>query len=262
VAAWAYPPDLLAYLRKIPLVVPDKSFKAFARTAFSSLGWWRKDWRAYREADRTLAVTGALLKSLRRRSVACDLVYPGTSVSPASDRVGDVIRLLMAAVNLGDSRKRIVWMLEAMTEMRPPGVILQLAGEPDDAVRRAAAGIHFPVEFLGHLKRQDLQVVMQSAHIFCFGSLLDDWGYVLAEAMANGLVPVAPAISPYDEILNGVGLCYSQNSRDDFVRVLYSAISSDLFHIGRQARDRALSHFSRQAFGRSILASLESVNPR
>jgi glycosyltransferase involved in cell wall biosynthesis len=154
-------------------------------------------------------------------------------------------------------------MLGAMKEMRPPaGVVLQLAGEPDDTVLRAAAGLHFPVEFLGHLKRQELQRVMQNADVFCFGSLFDDWGYVLVEAMANGLVPVAPAISPFDEMLDGVGSCYSQHSPENFVRVLHSVISSDLFHERRQARDRAQACFSRQAFGRFILASIESVNPR
>ena len=263
VAAWAYPVDLLGYLRKIPLLIPDKSVRAFARTVLSSIGWWRRDWRAYRAADRTLPVTAALLKSLRRRSVFCGLVYPGTCVSQVSAPVHDGIRLLMAAASLGDSRKRIVWMLEAMKEMRPPSdVVLQLAGEPDDTVRRAAAGLHFPVEFLGHLKRQELQQVMRNADVFCFGSLLDDWGYVLVEAMANGLVPVAPGISPFDEILDGVGSCYSQHSPDDFVRALCSAISNDRFLGGSQARDRALSHFSRQAFGRSVLASVESVNRR
>jgi glycosyltransferase involved in cell wall biosynthesis len=262
VAAWAYPIELLAYLRKIPLIVPDKSFKSFVRTALSSTGWWRRDWRAYRSADRTLPVTEALLKSLRRRSVSCHLVYPGTCVGPVAYRPGDGIKLLMAAANLADSRKRIVWMLEAMKEMCPPsGVVLQLAGEPDDTVRRAAAAISFPVEFLGHLKRQELQLVMQKADVFCFGSLLDDWGYVLVEAMANGMVPVAPAISPFDEILYGVGSCYSQLRPGDFIRVLSSVISSDLSHHGRQARDRAQALFSRQAFGRAILASIKSVAP-
>ena len=151
-------------------------------------------------------------------------------------------------------------MLEAMKEMNPPpGTTLQLAGEADDAVRRAAAQICFPVEFLGHLNRERLQQVMQSAHIFCFGSLLDDWGYVLVEAMANGLTPVAPAISPFDEIMDGVGRCYSPNSQEDFLRAVGSLVSSSLADRGREARDRARSLFSRQAFGRSILASLESA---
>jgi glycosyltransferase involved in cell wall biosynthesis len=263
VAAWAYPPSLLAYLRKVPLVVPDKGVKALARTVLSSTGWWRKDWRAYREADRTFPVTGALRDSLRERSIACDLVYPGTCVGPVSDRTGSGIRLLMAAAKLSDSRKRVVWMLEAMKAMHPQsGIVLQLAGQPDDAVRRAAEGIRFPVEFLGHLNRQELQRVMQNADIFCFGSLLDDWGYVLVEAMANGMVPVAPGISPFDEILDGVGSCYRQHSPDDFIQVLSAVISSDLFYSRRQARDRAEACFSRQAFGRSILASVESIVTR
>jgi hypothetical protein len=260
VAAWSYPVSLLGYLRKAPLLVPDKSVKALLRTALLSLGWWRRDWRAYRTADRVLAVTEVLRRSLRHRSIPCDLAYPGTWVSPAAVRGEGGLRLLMAAVRLGEPRKRILWMLAAMKEMSPPpGTVLQLAGEPDDSVRRAAAQISFPVEFLGHLKRQELQQVMQQAHIFCFGSLLDDWGYVLVEAMANGLTPVAPAISPFEEILDGVGRCYSAHSQDDFLRALCSINANSLAANGRQAWDRAQSLFSRQAFGRSILASLESA---
>ena len=207
-----------------------------------------------------LSVTEALNKSLRQRSAPSDLAYPGTSVSPVKDRGDGGIRLLMAAVKLGEPRKRIVWMLEAMKEMSPPpGTVLQLAGDADDSVRRAAAEIGFPVEFLGHLQRQELQQIMRQAHIFCFGSLLDDWGYVLVEAMANGLTPVAPAVSPFDEILDGVGLCYSPHSQGDFMRALQSIVSGSLADRGRQASDRAQSLFSRQAFGRSILASLESA---
>jgi len=260
VAAWSYPVSLPGYLRKTPLLVPEKSAKAYLRTVLSSLGWWRKDWRAYRTADRVLPVTEALHSSLQRRSVPCDLAYPGTCVGAVADRADGGIRLLMAAVELGELRKRILWMLEAMKQLSPPpGTVLQLAGEPDDSVRRAAARIGFPAEFLGHLQRQELQQVMRQAHIFCFGSLLDDWGYVLVEAMANGLTPVAPAISPFDEILDGAGRCYSPHSQDDFVLALRSVVSGSLADIGRKARDRAQSLFSRPAFGRSILASLESA---
>jgi Glycosyl transferases group 1 len=260
VAAWSYPVDLLSYLRKIPSLVPDKSSRAFLRTTLSAIGWWRKDWRAYRTADRVLPVTKVLLESLRHRSVTSDLAYPGTSVGAAPEQMGGGIKLLMAAANLGEPRKRVLWMLEAMKELHPPaGTILQLAGEPDDSIRRAAAQIGFPVEFLGHLQRQALERVMQGAHIFCFGSLLDDWGYVLVEAMANGLVPVAPAISPFDEILDGVGSCYNPASQRDFIRTLGSTISCSLGEVRRQAWNRANSLFSREAFGRSILLSLELV---
>jgi hypothetical protein len=260
VAAWSYPVNLSAYLRKTPLLVPGKSAKAFLHTALSSLGWWRKDWRAYRTADRVLPVTAALQRSLERRSIPCDLAYPGTCVSPAAERGDGGIRLLMAAVRLGEPRKRILWMLEAMKEMNPPpGTTLELAGEADDAVRRATAQIGFPVEFLGHLNRERLQQVMQGAHIFCFGSLLEDWGYVLVEAMANGMTPVAPAIGPFDEIMDGVGRCYCPNSQEDFLRAVGWLVSSSLADRGREAWERAGSLFSRQAFGRSILASLESA---
>jgi glycosyltransferase involved in cell wall biosynthesis len=166
----------------------------------------------------------------------------------------------MAAVNLKEPRKRILWMLDAMKKISlPSGTILQLAGEPDESLRRAAAQLNIPAEFLGHLKRQELQKVMQEADIFCFGSQLDDWGYVLVEAMANGLIPVAPAISPFDEIMGRVGYGYNPRSQSAFVSALRSAASSSLADKRHEAWERANSLFSRTAFGQSILESIESV---
>jgi glycosyltransferase involved in cell wall biosynthesis len=260
VAAWSYPVSLLGYLRKTLFLASDESLKAFVRTVLSSLGWWRKDWRSYRTADRVLPVTKALLASLLHRSVNADLAYPGACIGRIPDRSDGGIRLLMAAVNLNEPRKRILWMLEAMKKLSlPPGTVLQLAGKPDDSLRRAAAQLSVPAEFLGHLKRQELQKVMQDADIFCFGSQLDDWGYVLVEAMANGLVPVAPAISPFDEIMGQVGFGYNPYSQDAFVSALHSATSSSLAGKRHEAWERANSLFSRATFGRFILESVESV---
>jgi hypothetical protein len=263
VTAWSYPVSLASYLRKTPLLVPDKSARAFAHAALTLAGWWRRDWRGYRAADRVLPVTETLLGSLRRRSVTCDLAYPGTSVGPMPGPAGKGIRMLMAAVQLNEPRKRIVWMLEALKGITlPQGTILQLAGEPDQPVRQAAAALGFPVKFLGRLPRHQLQRIMQQAHIFCFGSLLDDWGYVLVEAMANGLIPVAPAISPFDEIMGGVGSGYSPQSQKDFARALSCAISSSLADKRREAWERAQTLFSRLAFGRAILESIASATLR
>ena len=260
VTAWGYPVSLLAYMRKIPLLVPDKTIRSFLHVGLLWVGWWRRDWRGYREADRVLPVTKALLASLHRRSVTASLAYPGTCVGPAPDRKGSGIRLLMAAIQLNEPRKRILWMLDAMKEaILPAGCVLQLAGEQDESVRQAASRLSIPVEFLGRLKRPELQKVMQQADIFCFGSQLDDWGYVLVEAMANGLIPVAPAISPFDEIMGAVGSGYRPQSQADFISALRSAASSSLVDKRQEAWQRAHSLFSREAFGRSILASVESA---
>jgi hypothetical protein len=260
VAAWSFPVSFFGYLRKTPALVPDRSLKSFIRTALSAIGWWRKDWSAYRTADSVLPVTEALLRELHRKSVTAYLAYPGAAGGPLPDRKGGGIRLLMAAVNLKEPRKRILWMLDALKKMDlPEGTVLQLAGEPDEPLRRAAAQLSCPAEFLGRLERQELQQVMRRADIFCFGSRLDDWGYVLVEAMANGLVPVAPAISPFDEIMGKVGFGYNPQSKDDFARALVSAASSSLMEKRREAWERASTLFSRAAFGRSILESVESA---
>jgi glycosyltransferase involved in cell wall biosynthesis len=168
--------------------------------------------------------------------------------------------MLMAAIQLNEPRKRILWMLDAMKKaILPSECVLQLAGEPDEPIRQTASQLSISVEFLGRLKRPELQKVMQQADIFCFGSLLDDWGYVLVEAMANGLIPVAPSISPFDEIMGAVGSGYRPHSQADFVSALCSATSGSLADKRRQAWERAHSLFSREAFGRSILESVESA---
>jgi hypothetical protein len=260
VTAWGYPVSLLAYLSKIPRLVPNKTLRAFLHLGLLWIGWWRRDWRGYRAAGCVLPVSKALLKSLQRRSVTARLAYPGTSVGSLSDRSGGGIRLLMAAVQLNEPRKRILWMLDAMKKVSlPPGTVLQLVGESDESIQQAAAHLTIEVEFLGRLKRPDLQIVMQRADIFCFGSLLDDWGYVLVEAMANGLIPVAPALSPFDEIMGEVGSGYRSQSQEDFVCALHEVTSGSLVERRREAWDRAHSLFSRAAFGRSILQSVESV---
>ena len=260
VAAWAYPTTLFGYLRKVPRLAPDKSVRALLRTALHGIGWWRKDWRGYRMADRVLPVTAALMRSLSSRSVSSDLAYPGTCIGPPPICDGEKVRLFMAAVNLSEPRKRILWMLKAMKGMTlPQGTVLQLAGEADLSVRQAAVKLGFPVEFLGHLKREDLQRVMQQASIFCFGSLLDDWGYVLVEAMANGLVPVAPGISPFDEIIGEIGSSYKPGSQQDFVRALQSIATGSLAEKRCEAWNRAQTLFSRASFGRAILRSVAST---
>ena len=260
VAAWSYPVSLFAYLRKLPLLVPDRSLKSLARAAISSIGWWRKDWRGYQTADAVLPVTKALRKALLRGSITCYLAYPGTCAGPEQDRSGGGIRLVMAAVNLNEPRKRILWMLDALkkTEM-PQGIVLLLVGEADESLRQAAAQLGFPAEFLGSLKRQELQNVMREADIFCFGSQLDDWGYVLVEAMANGMLPVAPDISPFDEIMGPVGFGYNPQSQAHFLSALNAAVSSSFVEKRREARERANLLFSRAAFGRSVLESIEEV---
>jgi len=260
VTAWGYPVSLLAYVRKIPLLVPDKTIRSFLHVGLLWVGWWRRDWRGYREADRVLTVSKALLASLHRRSVTASLAYPGTCVGTSPSRKGSGIRLLMAAIQLNEPRKRILWMLDAMKEaILPAGTFLQLAGEPDESVRQAASRLSVPVDFLGRLKRPELQSVMQQADIFCFGSQLDDWGYVLVEAMANGLIPVAPAISPFDEIMGTVGSGYRPQSQTDFISALRSAASCSLADKRQEAWERAHRLFSREAFGRSILESVETA---
>ena len=260
VAAWSYPVSLLGYLRKTPLLAPNKTIKAFVRTFLSGVGWWRMDWRGYRTADGVLPVTDTLLKSLRSRSVSAYPAYPGTCVGPLPDRSDGGIRLLMAAVRLNEPRKRILWMLGAMKNLSSSVGNRPATCRRSERVRSTSGRpVWLPRGVTRSSEALDLQKVMRQSDIFCFGSLLDDWGCVLVEAMANGMVPVAPAISPFDEIMGDAGYGYHSHSQGDFVCALRSAISGSLAERRRAAWDRAHGLFSREAFGDSILKSVESV---
>jgi glycosyltransferase involved in cell wall biosynthesis len=261
VAAWSFPVDLLPYLRKTPRLLPRVNPKAILLTSIGLVGWWRKDWRAYHAAAKVLCVTQALNHSLRDRSIDSTVAHPGTRVTEALRPAGRGIRILMAADNLGNPRKRIRWMVEAMSQMKHPGAMsLQLAGEVDGPIRDSASKLSFPVEFLGRLGREELEQAMQQAHVFCFASLLDDWGYVLVEAMANGLIPVAPARSPFDEIVGDCGFCYRSDAKTCFLAALEAAISVDIDEKRELARRRAQICFSRYAFGQAILEGMLAGN--
>lgn len=261
VASWSYPVDLVSYLKKTITLAPNKSAEAIFRTGLDAAGWWRKDWRGMREADCVLSVTSRLNTILRSRGVRSNVVYPGTNVPPLVRRTNSGIRMLVAAESLNAPRKRILWMLEAVKRVNPQsGLVLQLAGGADDEVRHAASQCGLPFEFLGKLRREEFQSVMQQADIFCFGSILDDYGYVLVEAMANGLVPVAPKLAPFDEIVGDAGSCYEATNQDSFAHTVNSAISGLSEGTRFRTWQRASEIFSRRSFGQSILNSMKSAS--
>lgn len=263
--AWAYPTHLQGYLDKTRRYTGGASawsWKGFGTTRFS-IGWYRRDWRAYRRATGgILAVSERIAGELRAVGVhrVC-VVHPGTQVPAcfACDGAsGGHLRIITVAVELEDPRKRVRWMLEALKTISKPSFTLTVVGKASAEMQDWARTNHFPVRFTGPVSREAAQGLMAQHDLFLFGSLVDDWGYVLIEAMGQGLMVAAPNLSPFDEIVGDSGILYPPEDPIGLAR-LVSELHESRVEEGRHAAyTRAREKFSRPAFARSLLEALEN----
>ena len=206
-----------------------------------------------------MAVSEQLNNELKIHGIKTRVVYPGTYVQEVfisqsfnNDRKP---RLLIVSVGLEDSRKRVRWMLQALKLNPARNYSLSLIGFASDDFKEWVHQDEFPVNFLGLLPRDEVQKVMAEHDIFLFGSCLDDWGYVLVEAMSQGLAVIAPNIHPFNEIVGETGSLYSVDSQSDFCQKLNILLADDLSLKKYAAWERAKTLFSRKTFAENLLES-------
>lgn len=248
VTAWARDISLGAYLARLRTHLSGLSLHS-VRMTLDAIGWWRRDWFAFRRADLVLGVSQALTDELRRAGVRAELLHPCIGVSGDVVRAGHhgTVRLVVVAESLDLPRKRVGWMLEALHGWSAPGVTLTLVGEASDAIRVAAAATGIETHFVGRVPRDQVQRTMRDGDVFLFASVLDDWGYVLAEAMSHGMAVVAPDASPFDEMVGEAGVRFAPGSPDDFRRAVADA-SARVDELRGAALARARVQFSHGAF--------------
>lgn len=260
VVAWTYPTSMQGYLRKIRKSTTYwRISKHLIRLVMNSVGWHRKDWRAYRSATSVLAVSKQLTNELKKQGINAYTVYPGTNILETPKKVaksGQPPKLLTAAVNLEEPRKRVRWLLEALKANPCRQYSLTLVGTASEEFKRWACEDEFPAIFTGPLPRQELQQLMAEHDLFLFGSCLDDWGYVLIEAMSQGLCIIAPNIYPFNEIVSNPENLFPVDSQDVFCQTLNVLLASDLPIKNQNAWKRAKWLFSREAFGKTLVHSV------
>jgi glycosyltransferase involved in cell wall biosynthesis len=258
VVAWSYPTSLIGYFRKIGNLTENKSPLEVLRTAFDTIGWWRRDWRAYRSSTSVLSISQTLHSNLLQRGVNTHIVYPGinqSSTAPVLNWDGEQVpKLLIAAVNLEESRKRVRWMIEALKKANYPEntFSLTLVGAASSNFQQWVCENGFPATFRGYLPRDKLQQVMVAHDIFLFGSCLDDWGYVLVEAMSQGLCVIAPHVYPFTEIVEDDDSLYLLDSQSDFSQKLGQLLGSQLYEKKQTSWKRASTLCSRSVFGHRL----------
>jgi glycosyltransferase involved in cell wall biosynthesis len=162
--------------------------------------WARLEAAIARRADAVVTVSEHSRRSLVAAGVPdsrVHVVLEGIGTPPATAGRPDAwpgpgLRLL----HLGrlEERKRPGLAIDTLAVLRRSGVdaSLVLAGEgPQSALAARAAGL--PVRFVGRVSEADKWRLYDSADVLLFGSTLEGFGLVVAEAQSRGVPVVAAA---------------------------------------------------------------------
>ena len=146
--------------------------------------------------------------------------------------------------------------------------ILQIAG-PDQQGHTGevkalvnSLGLASRVEFLGAISEGDKHKLYEAADVFVLPSFSENFGVVVAEALAHGLPVVATLGTPWSELVNRGCGWWVDPSPDNLAQAIAEAIDlsqSDRSAMGIRGRDFAHAVFSWDGIGTSTVQLYEWV---
>lgn len=161
-----------------------------------------------------------------------------TKYRPAKARTDEEVRILY--VGHHERRKGIAYLLEAVALLRRDGVPVRLVtvgdGHQLPELKRMAVdlGIADRVTFSGYVpdpNEEELPRFYEESDVFVFPSLMEGFGFVLAEAMASGVPVVASDVSAIPEVLGDAGVLFPAGDS--------AALAKILADLSKDARKRA-----------------------
>lgn len=172
--------------------------------------WRRLETAILRRADGVVTVSEFSRGELVAAGVAPERIHvvpdgverpPPTDGWPDAWPSDDGLRILQ----LGrlEARKRPELGIDALAAFGP-GASLVVAGEgPErDALQARAAAAGVPVRFTGHVSEANKWRLLDSADVLVFGSTLEGFGLVVAEAQSRGVPVVAAAGTATAEVID------------------------------------------------------------
>ncbi len=171
------------------------------------------------------------------------------------------------AGRLGDPRKRVELLLHATARLIEQGVParLRLAGDAPEELKRHAGqlGLEGVVEFLGHVRPEDLPAFYQGLDLFALPSSQEGLGIVGVEAIASG-VPVVTATrgsGPDDYVIDGVTGRFVDPTAESLADELAALIADPAARAAMSAAARALAveRYGFPAFHQGLAAVWEQV---
>ena len=203
------------------------------------------------------------LPPARLVTIGCGPNFDPTTVAVSARR--DVPDPTILFVGRDPVRKGADLMLDAfrMLRERIPGARLVMVGPPE------ATPVPEGVEVKGFLSRDTptglsaMNAAYASAQVFCLPTRFDAFGTSFVEAMAYGLPCVGPNAWAVPEIIEHgqTGFLVAPEDPRAYADALVAILSDDetRLHMGRAARERALSTFAWPALIERMLDALQTI---
>ncbi len=184
------------------------------------------------------------------------VVYWGvnaTKFRPGMSRAHHELAILY--VGHHELRKGITFLLQAVALLHREGVPVRLTtvggGHQLPELKRMATalGVGDLVTFLGYLSDPDdekLPRLYSQSDVFVFPSLMEGFGFVIAEAMASGVPVVASNVAAVPEVVGDSGLLFRPGDAVGLARVLRSLAEDPQkrMEFARRGRERVESLFT------------------
>lgn len=159
--------------------------------------------------------------------------------------------------------KGLLDLVEAWSRVRQPGWRVIIAGGDEDGYRAkvetliAEKGLQSDFEFLGFVSDQSKQACFDSADIFVLPTYSENFGIVIAEALANKLPVITTTGAPWQDLVMQKCGWWVTPGVDGVASALREAINlepEELKVMGQRGRNLVISKYSWVTIGTSALA--------
>ena len=163
-----------------------------------------------------------------------------------------VITFITVTLNLNDARKRIEWLISMFSKLKYNNIEFKVIGNDNEGIAKKYKH-DSRINFLNKLTREEVFMEYLKSDVFLFASISDTWGYVLTEAMSNGLAVFAPNIYPFDYIIGNNNFLYDIKSENELISKINNLIENQQIEKEKQYfYSRALEKFSGKSFASKI----------
>jgi glycosyltransferase involved in cell wall biosynthesis len=243
---------------------------------------WRKliAWRLYQcrdlyRAGRFHATAASEAKNLQALGLGTpiDIIPNGVDVpepngrfnSGTSGRRRPKTALFVGRIN---PKKGLLLLIQAWDQVRPSGWRLHIAG-PDESNHQAqvegavsAAGLEDIITFLGPISGEAKKNAFFDAALFVLPTYSENFGIVVAEALAHGLPVLTTTGTPWSMLpACGCGWCVDP-TLEGFAKGLREATSQglDALHLmGAKGRELVAAEYNWEAIGKRFIVAYEAM---
>lgn len=245
VCAWVYPFSIKTYIYNAIDSFKKFNWKYNIRLLITSIGFYRKDKAGLKKAYTICALTPEMHQFMLRKGYKSVLLTPTISNQRVASfpqsraRKGEKIIFSMAALDLQDPRKKIIWLLRVLESM-PQSAIINLYGTYSSLIQDLVKNSKHEINLRGYLQRDELLADIIQSDMFIYGSTAEDWGYIVSEAMSLGIVVLAPNRHPFDYMIGIQELLYEDNNQEDLLKKIQYLVEcpDELHSFKMRLRDR------------------------